>query len=417
MKTEKTYYKEIFFIIMIVTTLMFAGLMYVTNGFVARGLFFSNSSNSYMDFFNSMLYNIGNPYENQVFYPPFACMLYKLCLLMVPNSLIESTLTSMTTNSYTPNIKLQQGFMFPFLLYSIVTICILFFALVTAKKGSKPEKYLFTVLIFLSAPALFMFERANNIILVLSFLLLFITWYDDEKRSKREVALICLGIATALKIYPVLFCALLLKKKRIWDIAKVFAYTLVLTIIPLFIFYGGFSALANMFGNLSSYGSNNILSVGTQLNFGKCFILPFFNTGISNETLILIANIAKYVICIPAAIAAIFSKKPWIQATLCCAIIYGYQSTCATYLLVLFAIPLLMMLDSETEKSALNYVILGGFILLLSTVTVIIPVGGDYTRLIGTKITSYTVLLITLILTVCGLIDFGKELKNLAKKQ
>lgn len=416
-KSEKTYYKQIFYFAMAVLAVTFLLVLVLTNGYSARGLLYSSGNQIFSDFFNSMLYNIDNPYENYVFYPPFANMLYKALLRLVPDSVISTYVVSTDTTSFEPEIKAYQGFMFPFIIYSIITIAFLLLALLTTKKGTKTEKYGFTILILFSAPMLFMFERANNIVVVLTCLLFFINMHDSESRIKRETSLVLLAVATAIKIYPALFCAILLRKKRIADIFKVAGYTLVLTLVPLFVFYDGFGAIELLFKNLSSYGTNTGLQIGTQLNFAKCIIFPLFGTGLSNETLLLIGEIFKYVITVIASIAAIFNKKPWQQAALCCCIIYGFQGTCATYLLTLFVVPLIMFIDGEKEKSLFNYIMLAIMIILQGLIISIMPTTGEFTRMIGTKITSYAILLMTIMLSWRGVCDCMEVLKKIGKKQ
>ncbi len=417
MDSKKTYYKEIFYFSMITLFVTFFVLLLTTGGYSARGLLFADGDDTFMDFYNSMLYNIGNPYENYVFYPPFACFLYKALLWLIPPEHIENVIANGQTNSFTTDIKRYQSFILPFLLYSIIAVVFLALVLYYVKDGSKGEKYLFTWLIFFSAPMLFMFERANNIVFVLCLVLLYVKLYDSEKRSRRELALILLAVATAIKIYPVLFLAIPLRRKKFIDIIKMFLYTAVLTLIPLFVFYGGFDALGLLVQNLSSYGSNTGLQVGSQLNFSKCIIFPLFGTKLSNETLLTIGNVFKYVVTVPACIAAIFGKKTWQQAALCCCIIYGFQQTCATYLLILFVVPLVMFLNANEEKSAFNYAALVLLILTQGLLVSIMPVSGEFTRMIGTKITSYSILLLTFLLTWRGIADGWEVIRQIGKKK
>ena len=412
---SRTYYKIVFYFLSGVFAASFFILLLTTGGYAARGILFASREQTFMDFFNSLLSTADDPYEHYSFYPPFAMLFYKLMLLMVPEKVLDRVIVSKAATSFSPDAKLFQQLYFPFILYSLLTVILLFFALRSAKSGALGERIAFVFLAFTSAPMLFMFERANNLIIPLFLLIFFVKNKNSEKMLRRELALAALGVAAAFKIYPLLFCALLLHEKRVKDILKVFLYFIVLTLPPLFLFFGGFGSIKLIFGNLAIYGGKHGLAIGSQLNFAKTVIFPFTFTKVSSRLLLSIGQSFKVVVTVFACIGAVFAKKEWQRAALVCCLIYGYPAACSTYLLTLFIIPIMLLLDNENENSFTGYASI-----LLMTVTQLLivipdPFTGAFTRDVPTKITSYAILLLTVILSARGCLDLADRASSQLK--
>ncbi len=399
---KKPIYKQIFYFAMGTFALSFFIVLLLTNGYSMRGLFVVGRNQTFMDFFNSLLYNITNPYEHLAFYPPLSNLMYKILLCIIPESELAKIVISTSATNYSPTVKTMQSFWIPFIIYTILTIVGLYFALKNYKKGTRAENLLFIALIFFSSPMLFLFERANNSIVALIFTICFMSSYESENKIARELSLVSLAIAISFKIYPVLFCAMLVNHKRLKDTFKVLAYVVVLTIVPMLILYGGFGEIKYLVTNLQSFGNNTQLTVGTQLNFAKDLILPLYLTNLSNARLVAIGEAFKLVVTLFACFAALFAKKEWQRAALCCCIIFGYPATCTNYLLTFFIIPIIIILDTEEESHLITYISL---ILMTITQCLILSqniLTGEFSRDFATKYASYAVLLLTIILTVDG---------------
>ena len=262
---------------------------------------------------------------------------------------------------------------------------------------------------------LFMYERANNLIIPLAFLLFFIANKDSEKRWQRELAIVALALAAAFKIYPAVFALMLVHEKRFKDVLKTVLYTAVLTIPPVFIFFGGFDSIKMIAENILIYDGKHSLEIGSQLNFAKMIIFPFTNSRLSNDTLLAAGSFFKVVLTVFAAIGAVFAKKEWQRAALCCAIIYGYQATCTTYLLALFIIPIILLLDGEHEQTTIGTASIVLMTLTQALLISINPLTREFSRDLITKITSYAVLLLTVVLTVRGCLDCVSTLSEALK--
>lgn len=412
---KKLYYKFIFYFITGVFSVAFFTLLLLTNGYSMRGLLYAQRDQTFMDFFNSMLSTIGNPYEHYSFYPPFAMMFYKLLLMLVPQATLDKVVTSESSTAFSTDVKLYQQLYFPFIIYALLSLTMLFFAIKSAKKGSVGEVSAFIFLTMLSAPMLFMYERANNLIIPLALLLFFIANKDSGKRWQRELAIVALALATAFKIYPAVFALMLVHERRFKDVLKTGLYTALLTVPPVFIFFGGFDSIKMIAENLLIYDGKHSLEIGSQLNFAKMIIFPLTNSRLSNDTLLAAGGFFKVVLTVFAAIGAVFAKKEWQRAALCCAIIYGYQATCTTYLLALFIIPIILLLDGEHEQTPVGTASIVLMTLTQALLISINPLTREFSRDLITKITSYAVLLLTVILTVRGCLDCVSTLSEALK--
>ena len=138
----------------------------------------------------------------------------------------------------------------------------------------KVSTSLFAFFTLFSFPMIYLIERGNIIVLVLPLLLYFVNEYDSDVKYKRHLAYICLAISVAIKIYPVFFGLLLLKKKKNFkNILLCIFYGAVFFFVP-FIFVGGFSQLGVLIHNIlytsSMFGSKGF---GFKVSISNTFSL------------------------------------------------------------------------------------------------------------------------------------------------
>lgn len=410
---KKTYYKQLFFFLMTVFALSFFLVLLISGGYSMRGLLAADTNGSFMDFFSKMILSGENAYASEAVAAPFALLFYRGLLVLVSNILISNYIPSLASSSFPASIKMYQEFNFPFILYSLLLLVLLFFALRGLKKGCNAEKYALIFIIFLSAPMLFAFERGSDTVLTLALLLFFFAGKDSEKKLIANLSLLSLGIACAFSLYPLLFCIVLLRKKRFLDTLKVFGVCLVLTVPALFIVGGGFSGAMQLAKNLINAWTGNMLVLSGQLSFPKCAVNLFADTRLPNETLVLIGNVFALVTGIIVLTGALLAKKEWQQTALICGLIFGLSPLCEANLLILFAIPTVLLLDTEKTNSAVSYVSL--LFLILTQALIVSPdvTSRSYTRMFVTRLTSYGVLVFVLLLTAVSVVD---SVKGLSKK-
>ena len=103
----------------------------------------------------------------------------------------------------------------------------------------------------LSFPILFTIERGNTLIFTVLLVSVFIFYYDSCSCWKKELALLCIALATAgLKISPGVFCALLIYNKDWRAILRVIIYSLIIFFVPFFFFRGGIQNLSQLLFNI-----------------------------------------------------------------------------------------------------------------------------------------------------------------------
>ena len=196
---SKIYYIGV---ILLALAAVIAGI--VTKGETVKNVLF-NHDDVFMDFFNSVN-NCGFAYdaydEFGVIYPPLVVLFYKAISLLFPAKLAAQ------------EIKASSLGMIIFTIYTVACVMLLIKCIKKYKIGNGLDKFLFAVSMFLSVPMIFLLERGNILILVISLLFVFLYGYDSEKASTRHLAYICLAIAVSIKLYPVVFGLLLLRKKK-----------------------------------------------------------------------------------------------------------------------------------------------------------------------------------------------------------
>lgn len=210
------------------------------------GMFFYNSVDTFMDFFNNLKDGYTRrPYENGCIYPPFAYLIYAFFSSMIPKSMMETGLMDYFSirNIQTGLISFAYFLLFGVLLYTIIIVGI--------KKFSAKDKLLLGICLLMSNPFLYALERGNMIIWAGAFLLFFFVYKDSDVKWQREIAFICLAFAASLKIYPELAGLILVSERRWKDVVKCLVYGLIVFIVP-FAFMGGISEVFRMIENIKN---------------------------------------------------------------------------------------------------------------------------------------------------------------------
>ena len=401
-------YKAFFYTVMTLSLAFFLVLCVTTNGASFKSIFFKDRSDSFMDHYNSVVYNIVDPYENKVIYPPLATLTYKACLEIIPEESIAPLVDDPTYKAQSRYIKLDQGFVFQFMMFCVITLFLFLVSANQLKKGGKFEKVCFMLLFTLSSPFLFMAERGNNIIIPMAFSMLFLAFYDSKNKWLKEFALISLAIAVGYKIYPVAFGVLLLRNKQYKELFRTGVYCIGTLILPFFIFYDGFNSLSMMLTNIVGFGDKRSSSgnLESQLDFKRAFYFLYGGSrkvtgiNINADRVDVYANLFRYLCTGACLIGTFIVKKRWQIVMLCAAIIYGYPGSCSTYLLLFMMPAIMLLIDEEKDNSLLNWIYLG--LMTLTQLNIALNLGG-WTRYWPTKITSAAVVMIALV-TLCELL-------------
>lgn len=117
-------------------------------------------------------------------------------------------------NEFFLNIYWNPRFMIIYLLFVIFTLVAFYHVVQQAKTGSGKVRAFMAMVVLFSSPMIYTVERGNFVLHSMICVFIFLLYYDSPDKWKRELALICLAIATALKVTPALLGILLLYDKK-----------------------------------------------------------------------------------------------------------------------------------------------------------------------------------------------------------
>ncbi len=239
---------EIFVLFMVMSLSVYTvSYLCIGNGRFAD-TFFLRTEDLFMDYFNSVRDAAQGPgvyTERHVIYPPLANLIFLAISHFAPHGY-----------NNTPFFDRKTWVNFPsaILLFVLIAIaCALAVYTVFREKLDRRRtlSVLFGIFAVFNASTLYMIERGNMLILCLIFLAVFAFTYESENKAVREIGIISLAVASALKLYPALFMWLFISDRRYKDLAKCIGYFSVLMILPSF-FFGGpeciITLLKNTFG-------------------------------------------------------------------------------------------------------------------------------------------------------------------------
>lgn len=235
-----------------------------TGGESLSSFMFGDSTDYFMDFFNSMsdacddgLYTV-----HYVIYPPFIEIFFRTVASIVPGG----------TEMSGAELRSSQAAEIIFVLVFSISIVILGIVVFKSKKGSSVEKLIFTVLMFFSLPVISIIDRGNIIVVAVAFAAVFVRYRNSKNAVLRELSYISLALSAAIKLYPALLVFVLVKDKNRWGFLRSAIYIFLLFFLPFFYF-------GNVGENLSAYMRNvlgwssittgeAISAVGDAVSFG-----------------------------------------------------------------------------------------------------------------------------------------------------
>lgn len=327
-------------------------------------MYFVDVYDTWMDFFNPVYHAGGrDPYVDTTrIYPPICYCFYWFVARFIPEPVYSVNPRGM---------RFTQSGMVAFSVYFVLTTFIFvyviskFIKLSTSGNRIEVDKgrgefedliqKVFILFILISSPFLYQFERANIIIIALSFLIGYLLMKDSKNKVVREIGLICLAVSACIKIYPAVFGLLLLKEKRWFDSVRVVIYGILLFFLP-FAFMGGFDKAKSLleallaspsYSDPINYGlgnkiniSNFISSVDTLVRTHGVVSLRVFN----------LAQKLAIVMTIVAIILAAITKEEWKTYALLTGVMVGYPVFSFMYCGIFLVIPLVAFVMQKRQK-------------------------------------------------------------------
>lgn len=374
----------------------------LSNGVTVSNLLF-NKDDVFMDFFNSVVDCSGDAYgESGVIYPPLVVLFYKFCSLFFN---VDSMKAS--------EIRETSLGMIIFVCFTIVSYILFAKLIYKYKNGSFADKSLFAFFTLFSFPMIYLIERGNIIVLVLPLLLYYVNEYDSDVKYKRHLAYICLAISVAIKIYPVFFGLLLLKKKKNYkNILLCIFYGAVFFFVP-FIFVGGFSQLGVLIHNIlytsSMFGSKGF---GFKVSISNTFSLfgHVFNHVRLFETA---GNVFLIITVLAGLFLILFNKwnEDWKIYAVISLIIILVPGFSYIYSVAYMIIPLLFFLNKK-ETKWIDYIysllFIAQFIFLVAKTDELFPSfnSAELNCNIATVVESIALLAMLVLLYFDGIITF-----------
>lgn len=393
---------KLFYIISFASLVVCIIMGVLSNGVTVSNLLF-NKDDVFMDFFNSVVDCSGDAYgESGVIYPPLVVLFYKFCSMFFN---IDSMKAS--------EVRETSLGMIIFVCFTIVSYILFAKLIYKYKNGSFANKSLFAFFTLFSFPMIYLIERGNIIVLVLPLLLYFVNEYDSDVKYKRHLAYICLAISVAIKIYPVFFGLLLLKKKKNFkNILLCIFYGAVFFFVP-FIFVGGFSQLGVLIHNVlytsSMFGSKGF---GFKVSISNTFSL--FGHVFNHVRLFETAGTMFLIITVLAGLFLILFNKwneDWKIYAVISLIIILVPGFSYIYSVAYMIIPLLFFLNKK-ETKWIDYIysllFIAQFIFLVAKTDELFPSfnSAELNCNIATVVESIALLAMLVLLYLDGVITF-----------
>ena len=362
------------------------------------------TTDTFMDFFNSIIYG-KTPYEKGVIYPPLINCIYGLIGRFIPKEIFLNSVECRSS---------QIGLMV-YLITLLVQIALLRFIL--EKSNAFDEITIW--LILLSYPFIFTYERGNPILLSLIFLFIYVRYYDSEDKKQKFIAYCCLAVSTSIKIYPAIFGLLTLKKGKTRDTAKLVIIGLVVFFTP-FVFLVGENrnplSLVHNILSTSQYMNNQ--GLGFKLNTSN--LMELIGDVYNIDTTVITKVILLVFIVATMAITLIYHGKEWKIICLLSLLMIEVPGFSFEYCLIYMTIPLMYFIESE-KPSAINYIYLAMFSMLFVNIPVIHQslfetLENDYYKLnYQTVMQMIVVFVFTALLIIDCLHDIGASAPRVGK--
>ena len=209
----------------------------------------------------------------------------------------------------------------------------------------------------LSMPVIFTIERANFLLMTLFFILFYIFNYDSENKTRRELALISLAMASALKLTPAVLGILLLYNKQWKEAIRTVIYGLILGMVPFLFFHGGLVNIGRMFHNaalnVQAYSSTE----------GTTIVAALVAFGVNaTDGMIKIVKCITYVIVLLLFIQCLFYKEKW-EVIMAVSMVLIIAPSHSGYYCIMYLIPAAIAFLNAKEHSYSDLLILFSIIL------------------------------------------------------
>ncbi|MFZ4701606.1 MAG: glycosyltransferase family 87 protein [Candidatus Methylumidiphilus sp.] len=391
--------KPVFFISMSGSILFLFGFAMVDEGDAFKYVMFRDPRAVFSDFYDCIVMSRGgHPYLLGSSYPALPNLIFAFFAKLIPDTTI--------LRAGHDAVDLRAALV-SFMIYCIIVLPALVILIFQNKEGGDIEKFVMVLLLLLSAPFLFLFERGNILLVSLVTLMAFLFWKNSERPWIRELAYISLAISAGIKLYPAIFGLLLVYDRKYSAALRCMIYGVILFIVPFYV-YGGITGIDEFLVNLSASSASNSASFGFSVNASNTSRVFAKLAGGGWR----LAGYVPYLILCASIVSFFMIKTEWKRITLLATVAILVPEGNGLYVLVLMAVPLILFLDAKAERTAIDWVYLLCFILIFIPMPLtpenflpeLNPPGrvGFYFYTVGTMMASLAVLLMSAALNLEG---------------
>lgn len=185
-----------------------------------------------------------NPYigDFTTSYTPINFLFFKLfALICSANDAFYIPLTFEDLISYNKAILMTPQFWGTFIPYVLLCLVAMYFILRGMSGMSKKNFLFFFIAVSFSNFMIYGISRGSNILLVFTFVALFLRFKESENNVLREISYIALAVAGAMKIYPFFFGIYIVRQRKWKDCLRIALYGILLIVFPFAFIDGGFT--------------------------------------------------------------------------------------------------------------------------------------------------------------------------------
>lgn len=315
-------------------------------------VFFSNATDWFMDYFNTVYMTVGKtPYTWG--YLPARNYLPIAYLLLYPASFLFEYDVEDVYTSYD-----ARYFPFPSILFLVIIILwvgLLIYVLYRASKRSESSRVLLVLSVFFSCIMLLNLDRGNEIILAAALSFIFLVKHDASSPLQRHVALLALALAATLKIVPAILGIVLIYKKQFRELVFLILYTLALAVLPFFWLEG------DLISNIQALMTNLSLHAEAYKDGNLGLTAATVFTGLR-----LSAGWLNYLLIALAAFGAWKLREAWQQQLLLLLATVLSTGQQGDYSLILLLLPMVTFFNASPSPKRIGWILV--FVLLLCPV-------------------------------------------------
>ena len=347
---NREYIRKWFYIVMFSFITLFLFLLFLDPLGCQLNVFFEKTTNFLADFFNVQIYIADwDPYHNTLngigekCYLPFTYLFLELFNGFYSYSGANLNDCYMSSEAVLSAVMLMA---FSLLVFFHALCCM----------NSMPNKLKY--IIFFSSVVLFSLERGNVIILCAALMCYFLAFKQSNNRWLRYFSLICLCIASVIKIYPAILGLYLLKEKRYKAIAGCMILSLFLSLFPFIFFCGQFDNIGQLIKNVYTNSlSYSAFRVYPRFGISPLVAWPLKALHIDDsivDLILLIPKLLTLLLCLLSFGLFYIEKENWKRLAL---IIFPlmYFPTNSAFYCGMYFIPVILIFINDNQGRKLDF--------------------------------------------------------------